>query len=129
MFLPGEFHGQRGLAGYSTCDCKESDMTEQLTHMYYFIHKKHQVNTKYCIQLSPQKVHVRTLQTSTSYLTAFIMNSIPTSDITPFPSDFRKPSFHHFTVIKLQLFEQPLSCANIRFFQGKVIYLLQYCIF
>ena len=25
---PGEFHGQRSLAGYSPLSCKESDMTE-----------------------------------------------------------------------------------------------------
>ena len=31
VFLPGEFHGQRSLAGYSLWGCKESDMTEQLT--------------------------------------------------------------------------------------------------
>ena len=29
--LPGEFHGQRRLAGYSPWGHKESDMTEQLT--------------------------------------------------------------------------------------------------
>ena len=28
VFLPGEFHGQRSLAGYSPLGCKESDMTE-----------------------------------------------------------------------------------------------------
>ena len=28
VFLPGESHGQRKLAGYSPWDCKESDMTE-----------------------------------------------------------------------------------------------------
>jgi len=28
VFLPGEFHGQRNLAGYSPWGCKESDMTE-----------------------------------------------------------------------------------------------------
>ena len=28
--LPGEFHGQRSLVGYSPWGCKESDMTEQL---------------------------------------------------------------------------------------------------
>ena len=28
--LPGEFHGQRSLAGYSPWGCKESDMTEWL---------------------------------------------------------------------------------------------------
>ena len=30
IFLPGEFHGQRSLAGYSPWGCKELDMTEQL---------------------------------------------------------------------------------------------------
>ena len=28
--LPGDFHGQRSLAGYSLLGCKESDQTEQL---------------------------------------------------------------------------------------------------
>ena len=31
VFLPGRFHGQRGLAGYSPWGRKESDMTEH-TH-------------------------------------------------------------------------------------------------
>ena len=31
VFLPGKFHGQRCLAGYSPWDCKESDTTEQLS--------------------------------------------------------------------------------------------------
>ena len=30
VFLPGESHGQRTLAGYSPRDCKESDTTERL---------------------------------------------------------------------------------------------------
>ena len=30
VFLAGEFHGQRSLAGYSPWGCKESDMTERL---------------------------------------------------------------------------------------------------
>ena len=34
VFLPGEFCGQRSLAGYSPWGCQESDMTEQLIHMY-----------------------------------------------------------------------------------------------
>ena len=28
--LPGEFHGQKSLAGYSPWGCKEPDMTERL---------------------------------------------------------------------------------------------------
>ena len=31
VFFPGEFHGQRSLAGYSPWGCKELDTTEQLT--------------------------------------------------------------------------------------------------
>ena len=31
VFLPGEFHWQRSLEGYSPWDHKESDMTERLT--------------------------------------------------------------------------------------------------
>jgi len=30
-FLPGEFHGQRNLVGFSPWGCKELDMTDQLT--------------------------------------------------------------------------------------------------
>ena len=41
VFLPGEFHGQRSLAGYSPWGCKESDVTERLTdarHTYMHTH-------------------------------------------------------------------------------------------
>ena len=31
VFLPGEFHGQGSLVGYSPWSLKELDMTEQLT--------------------------------------------------------------------------------------------------
>ena len=35
VFLPGESHGQRSLAGYSPWGCKELDTTEQLiTHAH-----------------------------------------------------------------------------------------------
>ena len=34
VFLPGEFHGQRSLVGYSPWGHKESDMTEWLTHTH-----------------------------------------------------------------------------------------------
>ena len=39
LFLPGEFHGQRSLVGYSLLGCKESDMTKQLsfTHIIYIL--------------------------------------------------------------------------------------------
>ena len=35
VFLPGEFHGHWNLMGYSPWTHKESDMTEQLTHMSF----------------------------------------------------------------------------------------------
>ena len=34
VFLPGEFHGQRSLVGYSPCGHEESDMTEATEHRW-----------------------------------------------------------------------------------------------
>ena len=39
VFLPGESHGQRSLAGYSPRGHKESDMTERLTSTSLPIHR------------------------------------------------------------------------------------------
>ena len=36
VLLPGEFHGQRSLAGYSPWGCKESDTTERLSESIIF---------------------------------------------------------------------------------------------
>ena len=36
VFLPGESHGQRSLAGYSPWDYKELNKTEQLTLFFFF---------------------------------------------------------------------------------------------
>ena len=38
VFLPGEFHGQRSLVGYSPWGHKESDMTAWVTHMIQQLH-------------------------------------------------------------------------------------------
>ena len=39
VFLPGEFHGQRSLVGYSPWGHKESDTTERLsTHCSFTLH-------------------------------------------------------------------------------------------
>ena len=35
VFLPGEFHGQRSLAGHSPWNRKESDITERLVLSLY----------------------------------------------------------------------------------------------
>ena len=40
VFLPGRFHGQRSLAGYSPWGCKESDTTELLTHTHTHTHTR-----------------------------------------------------------------------------------------
>ena len=45
LFLPGQFHGQRTLAGYSPRDCKESDTTDCAcththTHNILLSHRK-----------------------------------------------------------------------------------------
>ena len=37
LFLPGKFHEQRSLAGYSPQGHKELDMTEQLTHIENYL--------------------------------------------------------------------------------------------
>ena len=36
VFLPGEFYGQRSLAGYSPCGHKELDTTETNTFIFHF---------------------------------------------------------------------------------------------
>ena len=41
VFLPGEFHGQRSLVGYSPWGHKESDTTEQLTLSLHFVSARH----------------------------------------------------------------------------------------
>ena len=41
VFLPGEFHGQRNLVGYSPWGCKGSDTTEQLTFTCLYISRHH----------------------------------------------------------------------------------------
>ena len=39
VFLPGEFHGQRSLAGYSQWGCKEVDTNEEYTHTHTHTHR------------------------------------------------------------------------------------------
>ena len=47
IFLPGEFHGQSILVGYSPWGCKESHTTERLTHIFTLgiVHLQFLVNT------------------------------------------------------------------------------------
>ena len=43
VFLPGKFHRQRSLAGYSPCGCTESDMTEH-NYIYSLFKAPNQAN-------------------------------------------------------------------------------------
>ena len=45
VFLPGKFHGQRSLAGYSLWGPKELDMTEWLIHIHTHSHTCLHVHT------------------------------------------------------------------------------------
>jgi len=38
VFVSGEFHGQRSLAGYSPCGHRESDTTEQIIYIVKYIY-------------------------------------------------------------------------------------------
>ena len=51
VFLPGEFHGQRSLAGYSPWGCKQSNMTERLS-LFTF------VPVRYAEYYIPSPAHV-----------------------------------------------------------------------
>ena len=44
--MPGEFHGQRSLAGYSSWGCKESDTTEQLSTSAYISTQEYKTGLK-----------------------------------------------------------------------------------
>ena len=45
VLLPGEFHGQRNLAGYIAWGCKEPDTTERLSLSLHFL--------SHCISVNP----------------------------------------------------------------------------
>ena len=74
VFLPGKFHEQRSLAGYSPWGCKESDRTEQLsTHTSYTLNKNWVIDgfkslcliskssfNKYQIRIQYKKTHTHT---------------------------------------------------------------------
>ena len=49
VFLPGEFHGQRSLEGYTPWGHKESDATNTLNIIYSFV-----VTTTYLSEISPK---------------------------------------------------------------------------
>ena len=55
VFLPGEFHGQKNLEGYSPSDHKESHITEWLTH------------TRILSRLNQRKSTVRSIPAKTYY--------------------------------------------------------------
>ena len=52
IFLPGESHTQRSLAGYSPRGCKELDMTERL-HFYFSSTRRPCVRKREPLELDP----------------------------------------------------------------------------
>ena len=44
VFLPGKFHGQRRLAGYSPWGCKELDRLSNWVHTYTYTHTQYYVS-------------------------------------------------------------------------------------
>ena len=51
VFLPGEYHGQRSLAGYRSWGCKELDMTEY-AHMLTYLHVVYSCLGLWTVELS-----------------------------------------------------------------------------
>ena len=63
VFLPGKFHGQRTLVGYSPWSCKESDMIEQLSTMHTHTRTHTCAHTHVCAHA---RTHVAILQYNSS---------------------------------------------------------------
>ena len=57
VFLPGKFHGQRSLVGYSPWGHTELDTTEQLTLSLFHFHTK--VCFPFCLKFSFQTSMLR----------------------------------------------------------------------
>ena len=80
VFLPGEFHGQRNLVGYSPWNCKELDMTERLTLSLFFRHSKakfkinHESNSPEFHFLNCVEIKTDTQTQTETYLRYFIAN-------------------------------------------------------
>ena len=64
VFLPGEFHGQRSLAGYSPWGCIESHTTEQLTHTHTCAHTQARNHISHLLLLtnSPKKHYLKAIK-------------------------------------------------------------------
>ena len=71
-FLPGEFHGQRNLAGYSPWDHKELDMTEQLSLQPSPVFK--QINMQTTTGYSPKYKEYASNVITIYYLKCLVLN-------------------------------------------------------
>ena len=63
VLLPGEFHGQKSLASYSPCGCKQLDTTEQLPLTHSLTHSEEWV----CIIYIHVYIHINTRVTICVY--------------------------------------------------------------
>ena len=57
-FLPGAYHGQRSLVGYSPGGLKELDMTEQPTQQQQYIHVYTYIHTYICTYIVSMHVYM-----------------------------------------------------------------------
>ena len=75
VFLPGESHGQRSLAGYSPWDSKGTDMTERPTHLTFDLWKH---KTKRIKHKNPQLLFSKLLSLSKGKKESEVTKSCPT---------------------------------------------------
>ena len=91
VFLPGEFHGQRSLAGYSPKDCKESDTTVQLS--YHFISLPY---------MTPGKIIALTIQTFVGKVMSLVFNMLSKFVTASLP---RSKSFNFMAAVTIHLYQ------------------------
>ena len=94
VFLPGESHGQRNLAGYSSWNWQESDMTQQLNHPLLDGIRK-SCNSPFCLRLDFANISVVVVMDFANILVVVVMvlccmlscsimsNSLPSHELQP----------------------------------------------
>ena len=78
VFLPGESHGQRSLAGYSPWGQKKSDTTEQLTYFYLVLYVSKNASNVSSVNkmlaLGPKNIYVIIIIILRKYLSNLVSN-------------------------------------------------------
>ena len=88
VFIPGEFHGQRSLVGYSLCGSKQLNMTEQLTQIRLQLYRLFCSNkTLVC------KLHEGALKSSKQARRPSVSASVPWESCLPLSAVCSGPSY------------------------------------